>query len=140
MKKMENLNKEFAERLENLIEDVFGGNKSAFIRSIGMEHRQQINDYIGGKSILGGKYLAKLAEQNIDINKLLTGKSYINEAILERLDGIEKKFEERITNLEAENYRYIKLVEEKENKIAELEGQLLVRFALAGELEKKLKK
>ncbi|MBI1933849.1 MAG: helix-turn-helix transcriptional regulator [Ignavibacteriales bacterium] len=82
--------------------------------------------------------LSQMAKVSLDW--LITGKIFKDEAIEDRLNNIEKKFEERITKLEAENYRYIKLVEEKENKIAELEGQLLVRFALAGELDKKLKK
>lgn len=39
-------------------------------------------------------FLYKLAEQNIDINKLLTGKSYQDKSIEERLNNIEKNFSE----------------------------------------------
>lgn len=124
----------------------FFGSIAALERKLGKPNAF-FQNYINGRSYLGGEILRQLSDLGCDVNWLLTGKTFNDAVINERLSNLENTFMKDINDLKAQMYdlkiQNEKLVEEskeKDIKNAELEAKLLVRFALAGELEKKLKK
>ena len=72
--------------------------------------------YISDVSVPGGNILIKLAELGADINYILTGEGYVDKGIERVFEERFKKLESRITELESENYRYIKHIEKLEGE------------------------
>ncbi len=105
--------KYFAEKLKKIAKSDFGGvGKLAEILSMSQSH---LSKYTGAKQEPSISFAYKLAKLNVDINKLLTGESYMSEGIQKQIDELKENFEARITNLEAELYRKDKRIKELES-------------------------
>lgn len=125
--------KKFAEDLKKIAKEQFDG-VGKLANAI---NNKNLSNYTKENALEPkASFLFKLAEQNIDINKLLTGKSYQDSSIEERLSNLENSYKNDINELKAEMFdlkiKNEKLLEENE----ELKQKLIVRFTAAGELDK----
>jgi transcriptional regulator with XRE-family HTH domain len=84
---------EISLRLRQFIDRHFGGNASALAKKMGISN-QVLEKYTSGKKGIGLKQLLRLASLSCDLNWLLTGKSFNNDAIVENQETIKTLIEQ----------------------------------------------
>lgn len=109
------------ERIKEFAKERYGSIKNL---AIALDIKQpRLSQVVTGVNLPGPKILVPLAKLGADINYILTGEHYVNEGIQKQLTEMREEFEQRITVLEAANYRNMEKLKEKEAKLEQKEAE-----------------